>query len=83
MAFTKEKATTAVQVGDLELRIYNPDPTGGEAKAIYAVVHVLMSDNSERERRVDLSDILTAQQITQLNNLGDNLRTQAVSALLP
>lgn len=83
MPFVQEKATKPSSIGNITLRVYGPAPGSDESRFVVATVQVVLDDGSSRMRQVDLTDILTATQITQLNNLVDSIRTKATTAMIP
>lgn len=83
MAFTKEGVRTPIAIGAIAVQLYSPDPTGTEVAGATFSVQVKMSDGSIKVLDGDLLPHLTAQRKTSLNTFMADLRTQAVTEILP
>lgn len=83
MAFSKEPIRTPVAIGDLEVRLYLPDPLSGEVSSVSFSIQIKHSDGSLRVITGDLLPHLTSQRKTSLNQFMNDLRQQAITELLP
>lgn len=83
MAFPKEAVRTPVSIADISIDLFDPDPTGTEAKAASFTVQVRMSDGSTVVRTGNLLLHITTAQRNSLQNFMTNLRAQAVAESLP
>lgn len=83
MAFTKEVAVKPVAIGDITIKLFDPDPTGTMVQTATVHVQVKMDDGSIRQRSVNLADVVNNATITQLQNLAASLRTKANAELIP
>lgn len=83
MAFIREASRAPVAIADIEVRLYSPDPLGTETAGATFSVQVKMSDGTLKVLNGDLLPHLTAQRKTSLNTFMADLRTQAVTEILP
>lgn len=83
MAFTREAARTPAAIADIEVRLFSPDPAGADVAGATFAVQVRMSDGTLKVLNGDLLPHLTAQRKTSLNTFMADLRTQAITEILP
>lgn len=83
MAFEVAQNVSPARVGDIEIRLYSPNPDSDDPPHAAYSVEVYFSDGSRRMLHGDLSPHLTQQQINGLLSFMDALRTQANAQILP
>ena len=83
MAFTREENIVPVKIRDIDIGLFDPDPTGGEAQSARVAVQVQMSNGDILIRHFNLADHVSGATINQLIALAANLRAKAVSEILP
>lgn len=83
MAFGKQASVVAVDIGDMQIGLFDPKPTSSQAQKATVDVQVIMSDGRIEVRQFNLVDHVSAGTITQLQTLAATLRTKAVAEILP
>jgi hypothetical protein len=83
MAFQREAARTPAAIGDIEIRLFSPDPTGADSAGATFWVQVKMSDGTTEVRSGNLSPHITTAQRNALLAFMATLRTQAAAEILP
>jgi len=83
MAFDRETAVTPASIGDILIEIYDPEPSTGNPRRIWARIDVVMSDGHTRTREINLGPHLGAAAITQLTTLVETVRQKANDEMLP
>ena len=83
MAFTRQAARTPVAIGNIEVRLFSPDPLGDETAAAAFVLIVHYDNGEQRTLKGDLIPHLTAGQISALMGFMDTLRAKAIAEILP
>lgn len=83
MAFTQEATRTPQAIADIEVRLFDPDPTGSGQPSAQYNVQVRLSDGSVRVRSGDLQPHLTQAQINGLLAFMAAMRVKANDEILP
>lgn len=83
MAFGREPTVVPVKIQDLEISLFDPDPTGTESQKARVAVQVKMSNGDVVTRQFNLVDHVSGATITQLQTLAATLRAKAVAEILP
>ena len=83
MAFGREIIVQPVSIGDISVELFDPEQNSGQTQSIMAQVQIIMDDGSIRHRRINLSEHLPAQTLTQLQSLMATIRTRANAEILP
>lgn len=83
MAFGKETSVVALRVGDIQIGLFDPDPTGNGSQKATVDVQVIMSDGRVVVRQFNLVDHVSGATITQLQTLAATLRAKAIAEILP
>lgn len=83
MAFIRQAARVPVAIGNIEVRLFSPDPLGEETAAAAFVLLVHYDNGEQRTLRGNLVPHLTQGQIDALLNFMDTMRTKANTEILP
>lgn len=83
MAFPAATAPTPTAIADIEVQLYNPDPTGDAVAGATYSVQVKYSDGSIKVLTGDLVQHLTPTQINSLLAFTAAMRTKAIAEILP
>lgn len=83
MPLVRESAVTPVEVGDIQVNIFNPAPDTDATWNIVARAQVRMSDGQVVERRMVISDLFTPEAIALFGSMVAALRVVFVQRILP
>lgn len=91
MAFERQSPVTPVGIGNITIELFdpNPDPVssgllvpGVQVQSATAVIQIIMSDGTAREKRVDIPPHFSTTVVNQLKNFVASVRTKANNEIL-
>lgn len=83
MAFSREPTRTPVAIGNIEIRLYDPDPAEMNQRGADFAVVVRFDDGEVKVMRGDLVPHLSQAQINALLGFVADMRTKAETEILP